>query len=207
MIIEKIAFDEKLNLFRIETEKESFLVNYSDYEKFNLHKDMEIDSELYIELKSIALKNKAYSDAINFLSYRMRTKKEMEDKLLKKFPQDICSSIVRRLTEEGLINDRNFAKVYIESKLHTSNWSLRKIKYQLHTMGIANKMADEIILELDSENLEYENAKKLIEKQIEKWESKYKDSYSLRNKIYSFLGTRGFSYDTISIIMEEFGNE
>ena len=58
MIIEKIAFDEKLNLFRIETEKESFLVNYSDYEKFNLHKDMEIDSELYIELKSIALKNK-----------------------------------------------------------------------------------------------------------------------------------------------------
>lgn len=207
MIIQKIAFDDKRNLFSIETEKETFLVNYNDYEKYNLHKDMEIDSELYNELKSITLKNKAYGDAINFLSYRMRTKKEMQDKLMKKFPPDLCSSIIHRLTEEGMINDHNFAKIYLESKLHNSNWSLRKIKYQLHTMGIENKMTDDIIMELDLGSMEYNNAKKLIEKQIEKWKNKYKDSYSLRNKIYSYLGTRGFNYDTISMIMEEFDYE
>ncbi len=207
MIITKIGYDDKTNLFIIETQKESFQVSYEDYEKFHLQKDQEIDSDLYKNLKLIALKNKAYGDAINFLSYRIRTEKEINDKLKKKYNEDIIEIIMERLQAEGLINDSYFAKIYIESKLNSTNWSIRKVQYQLKNLGVENNIIQEELAKIDSQNAEYNNAKRIIEKQIDRWKSKYKENYLLKNKLYSYLSSRGFQYDTISVIIEEFLHE
>ncbi|MGO4987980.1 MAG: recombinase RecX [Gallicola sp.] len=207
MIITKIGYDDKTNLFIIETPKESFQISYEDYEKYHLQKDQEINPDLYDKLKNIALKNKAYADAINFLSYRIRTEKEIKDKLNKKYSFEIVSSIIEKLTREGLIDDSYFARVYIESKLNTTNWSVRKVKYQLGNLGISNDVFEEELSKLDFSTSEIQNAHKLVSKQIEKWKSKYSDTYALRNKIYAYLSSRGFNYDTISAVMEEFVNE
>lgn len=76
MIITKIGYDDKTNLFIIETPKESFQISYEDYEKYHLQKDQEINPDLYDKLKNIALKNKAYADAINFCLIESELKKK-----------------------------------------------------------------------------------------------------------------------------------
>lgn len=206
MKIINISFDEKIDSFIIETESTKFQVSYKDYEKYKLKKDMIIDAELEKELVKIESKNKVYSDALFFISYRMRTKKEIKDKLSKKYSEEMIEEVLLRLDKEGFIDDRHFTKLYIQSKLNLNKWSFKKIKYHLIQLGVENSLIDEELMILNSDH-ELDNARDLLQKKIVQWKKKYENHYELKNKIYNFLSYRGYSYDTINTISKEFVDE
>ena len=202
MIIEEIIFDSKNNLLIVRINSFNYQINYELYNKLSISVGKEISKEEYLEIKSFSEFNILLFKSLNFLSYRMRTEKEIMDRLLKETNDfNIIGEVITYLKDNNYIDDIVFTKKFYENKSYYNNWSSKKIIYELQNKGISREKFNEIITET-YEN-DYNNAKKLVEK-------KYKtlkignDNYKFKNKVYTYLTNRGFSYDIIKEIIEEY---
>ncbi|HET7616396.1 MAG TPA: RecX family transcriptional regulator, partial [Bacillales bacterium] len=89
---------------------------------FTLGKGKEIDEN---ELKSIIFEDEvktAFNLAVRFLSYRMRTVKEITDYLQKKEAEpEVIEKVIGRLEHHQYIDDEEFAKSFVASRKRTSS--------------------------------------------------------------------------------------
>src|SRR5690606_2091519 len=129
--------------------------------EFHLRKGLELDDSMIETLKKKDNIQKSYLLAINFLSYRMRTKKEMHDYLKKKEvdPEHI-KVVIDRLIKEKLIDDKLFAEMFVRTRISTSSKGPLLIKKELVEKGVTNSIAGQAI-ELYSYDLQYEKVSKL----------------------------------------------
>ena len=142
---------------------------------------------------------KFYNLALRFLSYRPRSEKEVKDKLKvqsSKFkvenPTAIIEKVIQKLKEYKFIDDVEFAKKWIESRLRFKPRSLRLIKMELKQKGIDPEIINNLQLTINSD---LESAKKLVEKRIERL--KGLDKQKVYEKLGRFLASKGFNWDTI----------
>ena len=82
---------------------------------------LQVGQELFEEKISELLEDDsqeiAYQLSIRFIDYRLRTSSEVEKHLRKKGIQDqVINSVIERLEKNGLLNDENFAKTWIENR-------------------------------------------------------------------------------------------
>lgn len=156
---------------------------------------------------------KFYNKALEFLSYRTRSEKEVRDRLqlkiqkskLKSSAQNskletddmgpLIENIIAKLKEKKFINDEEFAKGWIESRLRFKPRSARLIKMELKQKGIDPEIINNLELTIDND---LESAKKLVEKKMGRSRNKFGMT---RNEIYQKLGrylaSKGFNWDTI----------
>ncbi|WP_217589713.1 recombination regulator RecX [Lentibacillus saliphilus] len=169
--------------------------------KYRLHKGMDIDAELMDELINEDTQYKAYSLAINFLSYRMRTKKEMHDYLLKKeiHPEHIAS-VMERLVSEKLVDDKVFARSFVESRIRTSAKGPQLVKRELLEKGVAAIYADEAVNAYTFE-VQYEKALTWMKKRLNQ-SGRYSFKEQLQ-KLHGFLLQKGFTQDVIQTVLDE----
>lgn len=150
---------------------------------------------------------KFYNKALRFLSYRPRSEKEVRDRLkLKvkssklKVEEDIIDKVIEKLKEQKFINDEEFAKWFVESRLRFKPRSLRLIKTELKQKGIV----DEIINNLQLTINDLEQAKKLAEKRIARFRNKFgMTREEIYQKLGRFLASKGFDWDTIKKSIDE----
>lgn len=189
---------DRYNIYLSDGKNEAyaFSVDEAVLIEFHLRKGMELDESMIEALKKKDTIQKSYSMAINFLSYRMRTRKEMEDYLIKKEvePEHI-KIIIERLLEEKLIDDKQFAEMFVRTRISTSSKGPLLIKRELMEKGVSNVIASEAV-ELYSYDLQYEKVVQLLEKKqkINKRES-YKQQIQ---KTQAHLLQRGFSQAVIT---------
>ncbi|MDU5698843.1 MAG: RecX family transcriptional regulator [Finegoldia magna] len=196
MIINNIEFNDKKDKFVIETDtKESFLLSYNDFEKYKIHNEMIIDDELYTHLLNISKFTEAFEISLNFLSYKLRTEKEIITKLKsKKFSTEIIDEVITKLKNLDLLDDYNYAKIFINDKINLTNYSKRRIINDLYQKGIDKRIYEDYLEEVFGYNMELDKATQIVETKINIWKEKY-EGYDLRNKIVTFLLQKGFSYD------------
>ena len=196
MIIQKIEFNDKKDKFVIETDtKESFLLSYNDFEKFKIHNEMIIDDELYTHLLNISKFTEAFEISLNFLSYKLRTEKEIITKLKsKKFSTEIIDEVITKLKNLDLLDDYNYAKIFINDKINLTNYSKRRIINDLYQKGIDKRIYEDYLEEVFGYNMELDKATQIVETKINIWKEKH-EGYDLKNKIVTFLLQKGFSYD------------
>ena len=97
---------------------------------------------------------KFYNSALRFLSFRPRSENEVRDNLLeKKAVQEIIEKIILKLKEHNFINDLEFAKHWIESRIRFKPRSSRLIQMELKQKGIAQDLIDNLINDLRFVNL------------------------------------------------------
>lgn len=201
MEIVDITFDDKKNLFVIHFSKDSLNASYNLYNELNLTKGKKLTSLELEKLQEFNSFNLNYSKALNFISYRIRTKKEIYDKLIKdNVAENTIEIILQKLESLGYINDEKFAKSYFESKTRINNWSNRRIEYELKAKGIDQDIINNFSNEF--KDLEFENAMSISQKKLPQWEKKYQ-GFKLKNKIYTFLSSKGFDYNTIEKVLGE----
>ena len=139
------------------------------------------------------MEDKFYNKALEFLSYRPRSEKEVRDKLAtKKVEPDIIGKIISKLKEKKFIDDEEFAKGWIESRLRFKPRSSRLIKLELKQKGIDPEIINNLQLTINSD---LESAKKLVEKRIERLKNLPKQE--IYQKLGRFLASKGFNWDTI----------
>lgn len=148
--------------------------------------------------------DKFYDKALRFLSYRPRSEKEVRDNLQKKKASDsIIDLIIKKLQDQKFLNDRDFAKWWIEQRTLVKPTGRRLIKMELKKKGIDKELIDEIFDGIeDVVQNELEMARNLVERKI----SKYKglDRQKIYQRLGGFLSRRGFDYDTIRKSIDEF---
>jgi len=138
---------------------------------------------------------KAYIQAINFLSYRMRSTLEVRQHIEEKgFEQTLCDTVIQRLKEQNYLNDEEFALSYLRTQIQTTDKGPVVIANSLKEKGITQKLIDEVLLEFPKE-LELEKAITLCEKWIQKKNTK--SEKQVRVDLKAMLHRKGYTLDII----------
>jgi regulatory protein len=146
---------------------------------------------------------KFYNKALEFLSYRTRSEKEVRDKLkTKQAEPGIIEKVISKLKEKRFINDEEFARQWIENRNRFKPRSLRLIKLELRQKGIEEEIVEKVIQDLDfNSESELGQAKKLVEKRIDKVRDLPKQE--IYQKLGRFLASKGFNWDTVKKAIDE----
>ena len=140
------------------------------------------------------LYNLIYNKALDLISRREHSQKEIKKKLLMRYDNDdLIDSVIDKLISNNLINNHRFAELYVLNRKR-KGFGPRKIFYELIDKGINDSISDEII----SQEEDWEVvAKKTFAK-------KFKDGPSsdikIKNKQKVFLQNRGFSFKEIESV-------
>jgi len=137
---------------------------------------------------------------------RARTTKQVREKLLEEgFGEDVVGEVVGRLEELGLLDDREFARAWVEERLRLRPRWRRALKEELLRKGISEEVAEEA---LDEELSEVDEAR-LAEGLLRRAEGRYRNlepDKALR-RMRDFLLRRGFSWETVKEVTRKLRKE
>jgi len=145
--------------------------------------------------------------AINFLSYRPRTEKEIREKLNQKnAPPEITNQVIAFLKQNNFLNDADFAAQWIQTRQNFRIKSKKAIKMELLKKGInpetiEQALAGELHEEEGSGINDKEQAIKLVQKRIARY--KHLPKKELYEKLGGFLARRGFNWETIKTSIDQ----
>ncbi len=132
-----------------------------------------------------------YNKAIGLISYRRRSRKELQDYFRRKDIDDELSiKVIGRLETAGLVDDAAFASAWIADRQLLRPRSTRMLEVELMKKGIARELIKSALEELDSDTE--------IEQLISIIEAKHRQSrYADPQKLMGYLARQGYSYDII----------
>jgi len=196
-------YKHRYNIFLEHGDKEQygFSVDEAILIEHRLQKGMELDQAMITTLQQQDSLHKSYTLAINYLSYRMRTKKEIYDYLVKKEVDETqITTIMERLEKEKLINDQQFAESFTQTRLHTTSKGPRLVKQELKEKGVAEAIAAQAIEPFTYE-VQFDKAYHHAQKKLNQ---KSKHSYRQRlQKLQGYLMQKGFDQDVIKDVLAE----
>jgi regulatory protein len=128
--------------------------------------------------------------AINYISYRPRSSKEVRSHLIQKgYPFPLAEQVIDYLKEYNYLNDREFARKWYLSRLNKGGYGPLLIYKDLIAKGISPDVCNSLRESLYPEERECEEALRLIEKRTL---NKPLDIHQER-RLYQMLMRRGFS--------------
>lgn len=136
---------------------------------------------------------KAYQQAMLFLSYRARSEAEVRKNLEKhKFPAAVIERTIERLREERLVNDEQFAQAWVANRSEFRPRSRRALTVELRQKGLTEADIRSATGAVDEESLAYEAAQKRVRRLDGlEWPE-------FRKKLSEHLARRGFGYEVIA---------
>ncbi|MBF7096868.1 regulatory protein RecX [Alkalibacter mobilis] len=176
-----------------------FEIDYETLVSSGLKKGQDIEKTLLEKILVSSSNKKAYIQALNYLSYKNRTQKEIETYLEKKeFPGFAIENAISKLKEYKLVNDDEYARQYILDKNEFTENPIKKIAADLIKRGIDEEVCKKHIEKICSEDREIEKALKITLKLNKKYS---KDPYKLKlDKISKRLIEKGFRYDILKSV-------
>jgi len=151
---------------------------------------------VFAEIIEFAEKNVFYLKAINFLSFKERTKYEMEEYLIKKGLLN-PEAIIDRLTEKGFINDARYAKNFFEYCLNNLKGP-RHYKMELTKRKVDPNLIESELLKYDFER-EYDILLTLFKKTIR---PKTISFNKYKKQLMDKFARRGFSIYAIKEVLQ-----
>lgn len=152
---------------------------------------------------------KVYFKILNFISYNLRSEKDISDRLTKYLSKyriktsdkdNLFSKIISKLKENGYLNDLNFASLYIKSVSDSRKpISKRKVTYFLVKKGVSKDIINEAVNFLPND-FSRNNAIKEAEKKLRLLGNV--DEFSKKRKLYDYLFRKGYDSQTISSVVD-----
>ena len=135
---------------------------------------------------------KAHESALRYLDYRPRSVDEIRRHLKgKDVAPEVTDEVVERLTGVGLLDDRAFARYWLENRSDFSPRGERALRLELRQKGVPGDIIAEVLSEGHDED---EAAYRAAMAQARKVRTT--DPVEFRRKMEARLARRGFSYDT-----------
>ena len=149
-----------------------------------------------------SISTKAESYAYRLLNYRPRSEQEIRDKLKKRgFAEEIIDCLVLELKNRSLIDDYNFARLWMKSRLQSSGQSFSNVRRELLRKGIADDIIEDVTAQIEKDFNEYDIAKGLIEMRLRLVQGL--DRHKAQYRLYGYLKRRGFSDNIIYKVINE----
>ncbi len=168
---------------------------------FGIKEGAEIDIENLRNAVDADNTQYAFDSAVNLLSFKMRTKKEIRDKLLlKKIDGEAVEKAIKKLESYGYIDDKKYAELFVESAVSEARYGKKVVEYKLKQKGI-----DEGNIEKAMEKFSEDKERETASGYYLTLKAKYagEEAMKRRSKIYSNMARRGFTYDIINSLITE----
>jgi regulatory protein len=150
--------------------------------------------------------NKAKTYALNLLSYRDRSCREVRDRLQAKgYGSDIIDRIVASLRKARLLDDEKYAAQWGRERLRSRPMGVRLLKGELQKKGIPPELVETILEDLYSQQDEGQVAASALQQRRGKYRGL--DPTQARRKMADFLLRRGFAWDVVQEAVEAFITE
>jgi regulatory protein len=163
-----------------------------------LEEGQELDEEKILALQTDDAVENSYQKAIHFLSYRPRSSAEVRKNLGKRgIPQNLIEITMDRLEKAGLVNDHEFARIWIENRNSFQPRSKSLLRLELRRKGLSDEVVQLALSEeqVDEEILAIKAARNYARRLAGK------DWLEFRKKLMGYLARRGFSYSTLSSVI------
>ena len=166
--------------------------------KYCLRTGDDLDEQTIDIIKSTEAETQAKNNAINFLSYRQRSSKEIIDHLMKKgFTFECAEVVTQQLQSARLVNDLEFARTFVRDRVKRKPTGHALIRMQLLAKGIPSSMTDTVLAELISPQNQQASALDAAKRKIRlmRYSKKNLGEEKQKKRLLDFLLRRGFSYD------------
>ena len=195
---------ERSKLRIVVNEDSEVLVPVSLFRERPLSVGDAIDMEEYDQWLLLRQYRHALDRAVAFLAGRARSRREMEERLLRSgYRPCTVEMVLFKLEKEGLLDDADFARQWVEART-ARRLGRGRIAQELRRKGVSAQEAEEA-LEALSEEDQLEGAIHLVEKTLSRV-STGEDPRKTAARITAMLARRGYGYDVareaISRVME-----
>lgn len=156
-----------------------------------------LSDERIAELQEADTLEKAQKRALNLLSYRPRSVREVRQRLKKADVDDAqIEVVIERLKAAELLSDEAFSSQWVESRLRASPRSKRMIEWELKQKGVGEAEIKKAVADVDDEDAAYRAAVKRLPRLASM------EPRDRKRKLMEFLARNGFGYDIISTVIQ-----
>ncbi len=168
--------------------KFAFGLSDTEARNHNVHIGIELSKAQVEKLRTASSISKAYNRSLHYISIRPRSVGEVQLYLNRKgYDVAITSKVIKKLEDANLLNDKEFARIWVENRLLLKPSSRRRLEQELLQKKISK---DEIKNTLTTYHQaeELDQAQKLVIKKIKN------PSYADKQKLLQYIIRQGFSY-------------
>jgi regulatory protein len=163
-----------------------------------LHKGQVLSEKEISALKVQDERNRAFDRAVNFLSYRPRSRAEVERYLRgKAIADDTVADVIVRLEQAKYLDDEDFARFWLENRERFRPRGQRALRYELRQKGVSDEIIARVLGDVDDEAYAW----RAVEGRLSRWANLPASEF--RQKVTGFLSRRGFDYGTISLTLDK----
>jgi regulatory protein len=146
---------------------------------------------------------KAKARALDYLAHKPRTETEVRRKLRENaYTEPVIASVVERLHELRYLDDARYAEQYVERRFASKGYGPVRIRQELRKRGIDRHLAEAAVDDFFADQRTLPTAREKAEK---RWPriAREDDPRKRRDKLYRYLKRRGYTYDTIRVVIDE----
>jgi regulatory protein len=145
---------------------------------------------------------KARVYALKVSNFRPRSAGELKEKLRDKgFSQETADAVISEFAKKGILNDFKFAKLWVESRLHSNPKGAFLLRRELSQKGVEDEVIDQAVRDAAGERSEYETVKTLAESRMAALRGL--DAATVKRRLFGYLKRRGFETETIIRVIKE----
>lgn len=144
----------------------------------------------YSELMTNIGKKRAFKAIVTFVFRTLRTEREVREKLSHLgYDEIVIDETINYLKNQGYVNDKDYARKYVNTSLKTKIESRKMCEYKLVQKGIPEEIAEEATRIINDDEQ--------IQKLLKKKSVMQKEKIKLREYLYA----RGFSFESIKRVL------
>jgi regulatory protein len=183
-------------------------VNAAIVLQMGLRLEQELLPDQLEQLRREEAEQRAIDRALNYLSFRPRSREEVRRYLRRKeTPPEIIDAALARLDRLDFVNDHSFAEFWIGTREQFSPRGARALKNELRMKGVDREVVNELV---DDEQDGERALRAGHKKAMSLVNVPGMDYATFRNRLGSFLQRRGFGYEvttrTVRALWKELGS-
>ena len=157
---------------------------------------MDVDCEDIERLRTDIGARRAYNKAVDLLSRRDHSRKELLDKLRQKGCGEYAAQAIEKLIDYGYVDDRRFARMFAEELIRLKSYCKKRVEQELYRKGVDRDIICEVISECDFPS---EKLAEIIERKY----FRYLNDEKGVNKTVNALLRLGYTYTEIRDAIRE----
>lgn len=169
---------------------------------YGLRRNDEISGEMLSGIQEAQSYQDAYLVAMRLLNYRMRTERELSQRLQKKtFDTKTIKRVIAKLIEIGMIDDSRFAEAFVAGKVALKPIGKRELQRKLRERGVSNEASQKVLSTIGDDETQAALAMRAAELKMPSLR-RY-DTKKRQEKLIAFLARRGFDWDVIKRVVRK----
>ncbi len=180
----------------------AFVLYKGEMSRYGIREGEEISEETLQRIRAEVLLKRARKRALHLLEDMDRTEASLREKLRQgMYPEDVIDNAVDYVKSFGYLNDARYAENYVRSRMGSK--SRMEIRSLLSQKGLSAELIEAAFEACGQREAEQDAIRKILRKK--RLDPRTADEAQMQ-KIYAYLGRRGFSYDAVRQVIQNYSD-